>query len=106
MVLRHVGEAEPGQRRLEPQRHVVEHELPLDTHLQLALRLLELPGVQAAIGRQAHVDAIVGGQVLGVTAVADARNTGDPTTAMRMSGPMRTATMSLATCSPSRTPAS
>lgn len=31
---------------------------------------------------------------------------GEPTTAIRISGPMRTATMSLATCSPSRTPAS
>ena len=31
---------------------------------------------------------------------------GAPTTAMRMSGPMRTAIMSFATCSPSRTPAS
>ena len=31
---------------------------------------------------------------------------GAPTTAMRMSGPIRTAIMSLATCSPLRTPAS
>ncbi len=31
---------------------------------------------------------------------------GAPTTAMRMSGPMRTAIMSFATCSPARTPAS
>jgi hypothetical protein len=29
-----------------------------------------------------------------------------PTTAIRMSGPMRTAIMSFATCSPDRTPAS
>ena len=31
---------------------------------------------------------------------------GAPTTAMRMSGPIRTAIMSFATCSPLRTPAS
>jgi len=35
-----------------------------------------------------------------------AKYAGDPTTAMRISGPMRTAIMSLATCSPRRTPAS
>ena len=34
------------------------------------------------------------------------RSDGDPTTAMRISGPMRSATMSFVTCSPRRTPAS
>jgi hypothetical protein len=35
-----------------------------------------------------------------------AKYDGAPTTAMSMSGPMRTAIMSFATCSPERTPAS
>ena len=49
MILRQIGEAEPGERRLEPQvRSAVEHQLPFDAHIQLAAVLFELPGVEAA----------------------------------------------------------
>ena len=63
-VLRHIGQAKSGQRRIEHLSSAVEDELAFDAHLQLAAALLELPGVQPAIGRQAQIDATVVGQVL------------------------------------------
>jgi hypothetical protein len=59
------------------------------------------------MGAQAQVDAVVARQLLWVFgAVRLAKYDGEPTTAIRMSGPMRTAIMSLAIVSPDRTPAS
>ena len=56
-VLRHIGQAESGQRRIEHLGSAVEDELPIDSHLQFVVVLLELPGVQPTIGRQAQIDA-------------------------------------------------
>jgi hypothetical protein len=56
-VLRHIGQAESGQRRIEYLGSAVEDELPINSHLQFVVVLLELPGVQPAIGRQAQIDA-------------------------------------------------
>jgi len=85
----------------------VQHELAFDAHFQFASALLEFPRVQPAVGRQAQVDAVVPGQSCGVFGAGRfARYDGAPTTTMRRSGPMRTATMSFATCSPAPTPAS
>ena len=63
-VLGQVGQAEAGQRRVQHRAAFVEGELALDPDPQLPPALLELPRIQAAMGRQAQVDASVGGQVL------------------------------------------
>ena len=39
-------------------------ELAFDAHFQFAAAFFELPGVQAAVGRQAQIDAVVADQVL------------------------------------------
>ena len=39
-------------------RHGVERRAPFDPDLQLAPVLLELPGIEAAMGRQAQIDAV------------------------------------------------
>ena len=106
-VLRHIGEPEAGERRIEHLEGAVEDELAVNAHLQLAPAFLELPGVQPAMGRKAQIDAVVPIRSCGVFGAGRfVKYDGAPTTAMRMSGPMRTAIMSLATCSPLRTPAS
>ena len=58
-VFRHIGEAEPGERRIKHLERAVEDELALDMHLQLAAIVLEFPGVQSATRRQTQIDAIV-----------------------------------------------
>ena len=63
-VLRHVGQPEPGHRGVEDLEDAVEDELAFHAHPQLLAVLLELPGVQPAIGGQAQVDAGVSDQVL------------------------------------------
>ena len=107
-ILRQIGKAKAGQRRIEYLRDAVEDELPIDAHLQLAAALLKLPGVQPAIGRQAQIDAVVVGQVLRrLWAAVASRNTmARRRPPCACPGPMRTAIMSFATCSPRRTPAS
>jgi len=67
---------------------------------------LELPGIQATVRGQAQIDAVVTDQVLRPLRLRPRKYDGAPTTAMRMSGSMRTAIMSFATCSPARTLAS
>ena len=64
LVLGQVGETEPGQNRVHPQRDGVEHQLAVDPDPQRASALLELPGVDPAIGRQSHIDAAMGHEVL------------------------------------------
>ena len=64
LVFRHVGEAHSGQCRVQPQRHVVEHQLPVDAHFQFASALFEFPGVDSAVGRQADIDAVVRREIL------------------------------------------
>ena len=107
-VLRHIGQAESGQRRMKHLGRFVEDELAVDAHSQFAVPFFELPGVEPAMGGQAQIDAVVTEQFLRRAVAGDrfARYDGAPTTAMRMSGPIRTAIMSFATCSPRRTPAS
>jgi len=54
-VFRHIGEAEPGERRIKHLERAVEDELALDMHLQLAAIVLEFPGVQSATRRQTQI---------------------------------------------------
>jgi hypothetical protein len=63
-VLRHIGEAESGERRIEHLERAVEDELALDMHLQRAAVFLEFPGVQSAMGEQTQIDAVVADQLL------------------------------------------
>jgi hypothetical protein len=64
LVLRQISEPASDERRVDPQREIVERQLPLDVHLQLAAVLLELPRLDVAVGRQAQVDTGMRGQVL------------------------------------------
>src|SRR5215207_6388983 len=64
LLLRQVGEAKSGERRLVNERGRVEHELALDPHPQLAAALLEFPGVEPTMGRRSKVDAGMGGELL------------------------------------------
>ena len=57
--LRHIGEAESRERGIDHLVGAVEHELPVDAHFELAASLLELPGIEPTMGRQAQVDAAV-----------------------------------------------
>jgi hypothetical protein len=52
-----IGEAEPGQRRIEHLESAVEDELAFDMHLQFATVFLEL--LQSATGGQTQIDAVV-----------------------------------------------
>jgi hypothetical protein len=56
-ILRDIGEAEPGQRRIEHLESAVEDELAFDMHLQFATVFLEL--LQSATGGQTQIDAVV-----------------------------------------------
>jgi len=44
-VLRHIGQAQSGQRRIEHLRSAVQDKLALDAHPQFAAAFFELPGV-------------------------------------------------------------
>ena len=103
----HVGEAVPGERGVEHLGGAVEGHLAFDAHLEFAAAFFKFPRVQAAMRRQPKIDAVVADQLLRFFGSDRLRKyEGAPTTAMRMSGPTRTAIMSFATCSPLRTPAS
>lgn len=54
----HVGEAATGERGIQQLCGAVEGQLPLHADPELAAALLEFPGVQAAMGRQAQIDAV------------------------------------------------
>ena len=43
-ILRHIGQTEPGQRRIEHLERAVEDELAFDAHVQIVVAFLELPG--------------------------------------------------------------
>ncbi len=89
-------------------KRVVESHLPIYSNFYVATVILKFPNPEAAQGRQTLVDAGVADEVLGVQwlrIVLDIRYVA-PTTAKRMSGPIRAEIISLATCSPIRTPAS
>jgi hypothetical protein len=102
-VLPCVGQAETGQRRIE---HPLRTCWPSTRTPQFAAAFFELPSVQPP-RRQAQIDAVVVGEVLRLLGGGRfAKYDGAPTTSIRMSGPIRTAIMSFATCSPDLTPAS
>ncbi len=104
MVFRQVGQAESSEGCFQP---IVEDELAAHPDFDLAAFLFKLTRKQPAMGGQADVYAVVPGQVLrvfGTRVVREMVRRSD--SAMRTSGPMRTAIMSLVTCSPRRTPAS
>lgn len=106
-ILGNKSQSETIQRGLQAQAAIVESQLAFDAHFQFAPVFLKLPGIKAAAGGEAQIDAVMGGQVLRRAGFfAPLEVTGLPTTAMRISGAIGTAIMSRATCSPSRTPAS
>jgi hypothetical protein len=63
-ILRHIGQAESSQRRIEHLGSAVEDELAFDAHLQFAGALFEIPGVQPAICGQTQIYAVVTDQFL------------------------------------------
>src|SRR6185437_11542977 len=65
MSLREVGKAKALERSVEEKACAVEHELPVDAHIELSSVLLELPRVEAAaVGGQAKIETIVLRQIL------------------------------------------
>ena len=64
LILGQIGETESSQRRIEPQRDVVEHELPFDMDVDFASVFLELPRVDAAVSRKPQIDAVVAREIL------------------------------------------
>ena len=108
LLVGQAAEAEAVDGRGGDQLGVVAGELALDADVERPAVTLELPRVEAAEGRQAQVDAGMGGQLVRrLAAGRGARSRpGRPATSIRLSGPMRTAIMSRSTLSPSRTPAS
>jgi hypothetical protein len=64
LSLRQICQTEPIQGSTQDQGDAVERELPFDPHPQLAPVLLKLPGVEAAMGRQAEIDAGMSCQIL------------------------------------------
>ena len=65
-ILRHIGQAESGKRRVEHLESVVEGELAVDADFEFAITFFELPGVQAAVRGQTQIDAVMTDQVLGL----------------------------------------
>ncbi len=63
-VLHQIGEPEPVQCRLADMEDAVEGQLPVHPHPLRPPGPLELPGIEAAQGGQAQVDAAMAGQFL------------------------------------------
>src|SRR5579875_356895 len=63
-ILRDVGETVSFERRIANLEDAVEGELSVDANFELPAVALEVPGPQPAMGRQPHVDARVGEEVL------------------------------------------
>lgn len=61
LILRQVGQSKPCERGVQAQSNVIEDKLSLDMHLDLAAVLREFPGIEAAVRRQAKINAFVGG---------------------------------------------
>jgi len=92
---------------VDEQVHVIQDEGAIDVDVDAASVALELPGIEAAGGRQADVAAAVMREVLRFdrdAVVSEVGRASDDT--IRRSGPMRRAIISRAICSPCRTPAS
>ena len=62
-VLGYIGEAKSCEGGIQHLCCAVEGELPLDSHFQFAVAFLEFPSIDAAVGRKAKVDAVVGDQL-------------------------------------------
>src|SRR5262249_9732304 len=60
----HVGQPKTRDGAVQQLRSAVAGELTLDTHLELAITLLEFPGIEAAVCRQPQIDAVVEDEVL------------------------------------------
>ena len=107
-LFRHISKAETVKGCVDSVVGVVEDKLAVDPDFDLAAFLLELPRPNAAAGRVPLGDAVMANEVLSAVMARGGflKYEGAPTTAKRMSGPMRTEIMSLASCSPMRTPAS
>ena len=96
-----------GQGCFAEQVGVVEHEGTLDTNLEWPALVLEVPGVEPAGPDAPVVDAAMAREVAGRAGHRwSAKYDGAPTTAIWMSGPIRTAIISFSTMSPKRIPAS
>lgn len=65
LILRQVGKSKSCEGGVQPQSNVIEDKLSFDVHLDLAVVLLEFPGVEATVRRQAEVNALVSRQVAG-----------------------------------------
>src|SRR3984957_20852523 len=63
-VLGDMGEPKSRQRSVEHLERAVERKLAFDAHLDFTAALFELPGVEAAGGGQAQIDAIMADQIL------------------------------------------
>ena len=107
MPLHHIGESKAVQRRAQQCARVIEHQLAVDAHIQRASVLLEFPDIDAAMARQAQVDAAVAGQLLRRARLLARSKIGGRTDDRHAQvRPTRTATMSRSTSSPGRMPAS
>src|SRR6516164_6775977 len=62
-ILRHIGQAETGQRGVEGLEDIIEDKLPFDSDPQFAATFFEFPRVNPAIGRKPQIDAAVVDQV-------------------------------------------
>lgn len=106
-ILRLKTEPGTGYCRLGHQIRFIADKLAAYPHIQLAALFGKLPHIQAARSGKTQINAVMPGQVLGDGRLCMAgkviRRTRHQHTQIRL---IRTATMSLATCSPNRTPAS
>jgi hypothetical protein len=65
LVFRQISKSEPCARSVQAQGYVIENKLPLDMHFELALILLEFPGVETTVGGQAQIYTFVSRQIAG-----------------------------------------
>jgi len=68
LVVEDAGKTQPRYRSAQDHRDVVEHQLSVDTDVELPTTLLKLPGVESADRRQPEVYALVLRQVLAARA--------------------------------------
>jgi hypothetical protein len=107
-ILRHVGESKTGARGIEDLEDVIEDKLAFHAHLLFATCSLKLPRPQTAMRGKTLIDARAADQILRSPRYRVFGEVGlrpDHRIA-HVRRPMRTAIMSLATCSPGLTPAS
>lgn len=59
VILRHTRQTKSRERGVQTQSNVIENELSLHMHIDLAPVLLEFPRIEPPVGRQSKVDAVV-----------------------------------------------